>query len=105
MRVPESGKECDRTPTPASRQQESGGRPTVCADGRLLCRSPDGRLAVAARGRGRYRSDAGMWIAVRAQQSHARPPRFTFQVTYSLSPAGSTAVPYVPTGVQPYFCW
>ena len=39
------------------------------------------------------RSAAGMWTVVRPQQSHARPPRLTFQVTYSLSPAGSTAVP------------
>ena len=44
-----------------------------------------------------------MWITDRAQQSQARPPRLTFQVTYSLSPFGSTAVLYVPTGVHPYF--
>ena len=52
-----------------------------------------------------WRSDAGMWMVVRAQQSQALPPRLTFQVTYSLSPFSLTAVLYVPTGVHPYFCW
>jgi len=36
-------------------------------------------------------SGSGMWMTVRAQQSHARLPRLAFQVMYSLSPFGSTA--------------
>jgi hypothetical protein len=49
------------------------------------------------------RSDAGMWIAVSATQSQARPGRLTFHVMSSVAPFSSIAELKVPTGVQPYF--